>query len=356
MTSGANLSHSIPAAVVGVGGYTGVELAATLAGHPVLEVVGLFGSADRAGSRPVGEVDPRLRGVLDLPVEPGTPEAVAGCGARVVFLATPHAVSADLAPLLLEAGITVIDLSGAFRLKDEAVHLKHYGFARNAGLVERAVYGLPEVTREGLAGAALVACAGCYVTAATVPLAALARAGVIAPGTRPIVDAVSGVSGAGRHAGAEMSFCEVSAKPYGVLRHRHHPEIEAYSGTRVVFQPHLGAYDRGILATIHVELAPGVTAARVREVFASALGHEPMVRLLPLGVWPSVGAVARTNFIDIAWAVDEGSGVGGGHLIVFSALDNLLKGASAQAVQCANAALGIEETAGLLPERKGVPA
>jgi len=340
----------IPAAVVGAGGYTGAELVALLAGHPVFEVVALFGSGKSDGVRLISDIEPRLRTVCDLTVEPATLDGVLGSGAQVVFLATPHGVSAELAGPLLDAGVTVIDLSGAFRLKDDATHAAHYGFERDAGLVSEAVYGLPERTRAGLEGAAFVACAGCYVTGATVPLGALADAGAIAPGTRPIVDAVSGVTGAGRN--ASMNLSEVSSRPYGVGKHRHAPEIEAYAGTPIVFQPQLGAFDRGILATIHVELADGWDGARVSALFEGVLGHEAFVRLMPAGQFPSVAGVRRTNFVDLAWHVDEAHG----HLIVFSALDNLVKGASGQAVQCANAAIGLAETTGLLPSKTAVGA
>lgn len=333
----------IAAAVVGAGGYTGAELVWLLSHHPVLEAVALFGSGKSDGARPISEIEPRLRGVVDLAVEAASADAVLMSGAEVVFLATPHEVSAALAGPLVEAGRTVIDLSGAFRLKDAASHRAFYGFERDAGLTDEAVYGLPERTRAGLGGAVLVACAGCYVTAATIPLGVLADAGAVRAGTRPIVDAVSGVTGAGR--GAAMNLGEVSARPYGVGHHRHAPEIEANTGTGIVFQPHLGAFDRGILATIHAELALGWDAARVRGAFESALGEEPFVRLLPAGAWASVAGVRHTNFVDLSWHVDEA----GGHLIVFAALDNLVKGASGQAVQCANTALGMNETLGLLP-------
>lgn len=333
----------VPVAIVGAGGYTGAELVSVLANHPVFEVVSLFGSGKSEGVRLMSDIEPRLRTVCDLAVEPASIEGVIGSGAQLVFLATPHEVSAELAPSLLEAGITVIDLSGAFRLKDDATHAAFYGFERDPGLVAEAVYGLPERTRAGLEGAALVGCAGCYVTAATIPLGVLADAGAIASGTRPIVDAVSGVTGAGRN--AAMNLGEVSSRPYGVGKHRHAPEIETYAGTPIVFQPQLGAFDRGILATIHAELAEGWDAPRVAALFEGVLGHEPFVRLLPAGQYPSVAGVRYTNFIDLAWHVDESTG----HLIVFSALDNLVKGASGQAVQCANAALGLPETTGLLP-------
>ncbi|GJM18628.1 MAG: N-acetyl-gamma-glutamyl-phosphate reductase [Phycisphaeraceae bacterium] len=335
-------SGTIPVAIVGAGGFTGCELAWILAGHPVFETVALFGSGGGDGVRAIADVEPRLRGVVDLNIEAASVGEILASGARVVFLATPHGVSAELAGPLVNAGVTVVDLSGAFRLRDGALHAAHYGFARDAALVDEAVYGLPERTRGTLAGASLVACAGCYVTAASIPLGVLAEAGAFRAGTRPIVDAVSGVSGAGR--GASMNLGAVSARPYGVGSHRHAPEIEMNVGP-VVFQPQLGAYDRGILGTMHVELSPEWEGADVGAAFGRAFAGEPFVRVMPEGVWPSVAGVRGTNFIDVAWHVDEERA----HAVVFAAIDNLVKGASGQAVQCANIAVGIDETAGLLP-------
>ncbi|MEM7628759.1 MAG: N-acetyl-gamma-glutamyl-phosphate reductase [Planctomycetota bacterium] len=358
------LDHSgvLPAVVVGAAGYTGQELVRLLAPHPRLELAGVFGSGARDGSSLLSEIAPALRGVGDLALHATDVETIASIvrTGGVVFLATPHGASVGLAPAILDAapGALVADLSAGFRLKDSACYPAFYGFEHAApALLAGAVYGLPEVSRDGLGhvleGSRLVACAGCYVTAASIPLAALARAGAIASGTRPIIDAVSGVSGAGRGASLKTSFCELSATPYGVLNHRHRPEIEQAIATPVVFQPHLGAFDRGILATIHVELAPGFDAPMVGEVFASALGGEAFVRLLgdatasPGAPLPSVGAVRGTNRCDLAWAVETGAGAN--HLIVFSAIDNLVKGASGQAIQCVNAAMGWDEALGLLP-------
>jgi N-acetyl-gamma-glutamyl-phosphate reductase len=177
----------------------------------------------------------------------------------------------------------------------------------------------------------------------------LARAGKVRPGSRAIVDAISGVSGAGRSLNQRSLFCEVSVQAYGVLTHRHTPEIEAYSGVRTIFTPHLGPYDRGILATIHVEITSETTAAQVRQVYEQAYASEPFVRVLKAGAWPSVADVRGTNFCDIGMAMDESSG----HLIVCSAIDNLVKGAAGQGVQCMNLCLGFDETTAMA--QKSVP-
>jgi len=336
-------------AIVGAGGYSGAEVVSILLDHPRSTIVGVFGSASRAKADGAmaptfSEVFPRFAGMIDLPLLAGDVQSILACRPDAVFLATPHEASLELAPQLLRAGVKVFDLSAAFRLKDAALYPKHYGFPHTQpGLLEKAVYGLPELFRDLVAKADLVACAGCYCTSAILPLEPLVKAGAVAPGRRPIIDATSGVSGAGRSPALKSLFCEVSLQPYGVLSHRHQPEIDAFSGTGTVFTPHLGPYDRGILSTIHVDLAPGWTGARIGDTLHGAYDGEPFVRLCKTGVWPSVGGVKHTNFCDIGWAVDEANG----HAIIVSALDNLVKGAAGQAVQCMNIRLGFEEAMGL---------
>ena len=210
-------------------------------------------------------------------------------------------------------------------------------------LLSAAVYGLPELNRARIASAKLVAVPGCYPTSAILPLAPLVKAAAIAVGTRPIIDSTSGVSGAGRTPTAKTHLCEVSLQPYNVLKHRHNPEIDLYAGTPTVFTPHLGSYDRGILSTIHVELAAGWTSDRVGAALHESYQTEPFVRLYPTDRWPSVAGVRATNFCDVGWAVDEPNR----HLILVSAIDNLVKGAAGQAIQCMNIVCGLPETNGL---------
>lgn len=341
--------------VIGAAGYTGRELVRILCAHPGVTLAGLFGSERRAqsgaGDKPqlIADIHPSLRARCDLPVHAYDLAAVQRLAPKVALLATPHEASEAIAAELLSKapGVAVVDLSAAFRFRDPAVYPKHYGFTHaHPSLLERSVYGLPELLRTKLVNTDLVASAGCYPTSAILPLAPLVRAGAIDPSRRPIIDSTSGVSGAGRSPALKTLFCEVSLQPYGVLSHRHQPEIDAYTGCPTVFTPHLGAFDRGILSTIHCELAPGWTGARARDALASAYAGEPFVRLLPAGQWPSVAGVRGSNFIDIALQADDEQR----HLIVVSALDNLVKGASGQAVQCMNIRLGLPETAGLSPE------
>ncbi len=337
----------IRTAIVGATGYSGIELATILLRHPSAEIVGLFGSSARAKGTTFPDLAPSLRGRLPLIVNAADPEAIVRARPDAVFLCAPHEASLELAPELRRHDLVVFDLSGAFRLKDRALYPKHYGFEHTEpDLLAAAVYGLPELHRTAIAKADLVAVPGCYPTSAILPLAPLARAGAVRPGTRPIVDAISGVSGAGRTPAAKTHFCEVSVQPYNVLKHRHNPEIDAYTGAAggVVFTPHLGPYQRGIVATIHVELADGWTGVRARQALETEYANEPFIRLLAPDQWPSAAAVERTNFCDIGLAADDSRK----HLIVVSAIDNLTKGAAGQAVQCMNIRFGVPETAGLL--------
>ncbi len=338
---------SLRTVIIGAPGYSGIELAAILLRHPHAEIVGLFGSSRRADGVPAALADlaPALRGRLDLPIRPNDPDALAALKPDAVLLCTPHEASLELVPDLRRRALTVFDLSGAFRLKNRALYPKHYGFEHTEpDLLAAAVYGLPELNRAALACADLIAVPGCYPTSAILPIAPLAVAGALRPGTRAIIDATSGVSGAGRTPTSKSHFCEVSLQPYNVLRHRHNPEIDAYASAPTVFTPHLGPYARGILSTIHIELADGWNGARVRDTLADAYGREPFIRLLLPDTWPSVGAVERTNFCDIGLAADEA----GRHLILVSAIDNLTKGAAGQAVQCLNIRFGFPETTALL--------
>lgn len=341
--------------IVGASGYSGAELISILLGHPNANIVGLFGSARRDAGKPTTLADawPRFRGRLDLPVQATSVDAIHQLKPDAVFLATPHEASVELAPPLLSRELRVLDLSGAYRVKDAGMYPVYYGFEHHdMSVLNAAVYGLPELFREQLRGAAFVSVPGCYPTSAILAIAPIARAGAVArnaDGTprRVIVDSISGVSGAGRSASQANLFCEVSVRPYNVFKHRHNPEIDAYAGTPVIFTPHVGPYERGIVSTIHVELAPGFDTRRVSELMHTAYANEPFVRLCAPGQWPSVNDVAHSNFCDIAWAVDEANH----HLIIASAIDNLVKGAAGQAVQCMNIVLGLPEAAGLLGVR-----
>lgn len=325
-------------AVIGASGYAGGELLSLLLAHPACELVGAFGSGSGAAPPTVAEAHPRLRGATSLAIEAASPEAILASGPDAVFLATPHEASHALAPTLLEQGCVVLDLSAAFRLPDPAAYERHYGFAhRRPDLLARAAYGLAELEAEAIAASDLIAVPGCYPTSVILPLRPLAEAGILDPAGTVVVDAVSGVSGAGRGALARTSFCEVSLQAYGVMSHRHEPEIAAHGGVEVVFVPHLGPFPRGILSTLHLPLRRGVGEAALREILAAAYEGSPSVRLLPSGTWPSIAAVERTDFCDLGLAVHPSRP----HAVVSSAIDNLRKGAAGQAMQCLEIRFGL---------------
>ncbi|MFS1162902.1 N-acetyl-gamma-glutamyl-phosphate reductase, partial [Aeromonas salmonicida] len=253
--------------IVGASGYAGAELAALVQNHPELKLFGLYVSAgSQDAHKRFSSLHPQWVGALDQPLLPLDEDGMTRIltQADLVLLATAHEVSAELAPKFLAKGLPVFDLSGAFRVKDQQFYSSFYGFTHeNEQLLEQAAYGLAEWNSDAIAAAQLIAVPGCYPTASLCALKPLQQAGLIAEGWQPIINAVSGVSGAGRKAAINTSFCEVSLSPYGTFNHRHQPEISHHLGKEVLFQPHLGNYVRGILATIYVQLADGVTPTQV---------------------------------------------------------------------------------------------
>ncbi|HBI11955.1 MAG TPA: N-acetyl-gamma-glutamyl-phosphate reductase [Franconibacter pulveris] len=329
--------------IVGASGYAGAELATYVNRHPHMNITALTVSAQsNDAGKLLSDLHPQLKGILDLPLQPMSDINEFTRDLDVVFLATAHEVSHDLAPQFLEAGCVVFDLSGAFRVNDAAFYDKFYGFThQHPALLEQAVYGLAEWNVEKLKEAKLVAVPGCYPTAAQLSLKPLIDNGLLDLSQWPVINATSGVSGAGRKAAMSNSFCEVSLQPYGMFNHRHQPEIATHLGTEVIFTPHLGNFPRGILETITCRLKPGVTQAQVTEAFQQAYADKPLVRLYEKGV-PALKNVVGLPFCDIGFAMQ------GEHLIVVAAEDNLLKGASAQAMQCANIRFGFTETQSLI--------
>ncbi|MDO8963974.1 MAG: N-acetyl-gamma-glutamyl-phosphate reductase [Coriobacteriia bacterium] len=338
----------IRAAVVGAAGYTGIETVRLLLAHPGIEVTMVTSGAD--AGRCVEDLYPALAG-CGLIFE--APEPAAICrNADIAFLAVPHTAALAIAPGLLEAGIKVFDLSADFRLKDAAVYEAWYETPHTSPeLLDRAVYGLPELGREGLVGANLVACPGCYPTATILAAAPAIEAGLTVAGSKVLVDAKSGVSGAGRtpSAGTHYVTANEAVAPYKVGSHRHTPEIAqalsevAGAPVRVSFTPHLVPMSRGLLSTVYLDAAPGVTAADVIEAYVIRYGEEPFVTVHGPGRMPSTREVTGTNRAHIGVALDAASGT----IVVACAIDNLVKGSGGQAIQCANIALGLDETAGL---------
>ncbi|MDU4435961.1 MAG: N-acetyl-gamma-glutamyl-phosphate reductase [Pluralibacter gergoviae] len=329
--------------IVGASGYAGAELVTYVNRHPDMTITALTVSAQsNDAGKLISDLHPQLKGIVDLPLQPMSDISKFSAGVDVVFLATAHEVSHDLAPQFLAAGCVVFDLSGAFRVNDLAFYEKYYGFThQHPDLLEQAVYGLAEWSTGRLKDANLIAVPGCYPTAAQLSLKPLVDNNLLELNQWPVINATSGVSGAGRKAAISNSFCEVSLQPYGIVNHRQHPEISTHLGTDVIFTPHLGSFPRGILETITCRLKPGVTQPQVAEAFRQAYGDKPLVRLYDKGV-PALKNVVGLPFCDIGFAVQ------GEHLIIVAAEDNLLKGAAAQAVQCANIRFGFAETQSLI--------
>lgn len=328
--------------IVGASGYAGAELVAYVNRHPHMTITALTVSAQsNDAGKLISDLHPQLKGIVDLPLQP-MDDISEFSQADVVFLATAHEVSHDLAPQFLKAGCVVFDLSGAFRVNDPAFYDTYYGFThQHPDLLAQAVYGLAEWNHDQIKEATLVAVPGCYPTAAQLSLRPLIDADLLDLNQWPVINATSGVSGAGRKAALSNSFCEVSLQPYGVFHHRHHPEIAVHLGAPVIFTPHLGNFPRGILETITCRLKPGVTHDQVAAVFQDAYGDKPLVRLYDKGV-PALKNVVGLPFCDIGFAVKDE------HIIVVAAEDNLLKGAAAQAMQCANIRFGFAETQSLI--------
>jgi N-acetyl-gamma-glutamyl-phosphate reductase len=325
-------------AIAGATGYTGQELLRLLARHPAVSIAAAMSSGQSGrGPRPL----PALQHLWDGAIVPLSAESLKS-DADVVFLALPDAAAAELAPALVDAGVRVIDLSGAFRLRDSGLRRRWY--PETHALPDGLAYGLTERERGAVARARLVANPGCYPTAALLALAPLVEAGVLVRDADIIVDAKSGVSGAGKTPQERTHFSEVhgSLGAYGVFNHRHGAEIEQGVGRTVTFTPHLVPLDRGILATIYVRVAPGTTAEAIADVYEHAYHGDTFVRLVGPAL-PEIKHVAHTNFCDIGWRVDPS-----GRAIVVSVIDNLVKGASGQAVQNLNVMLGVDERTALL--------
>jgi N-acetyl-gamma-glutamyl-phosphate reductase len=328
-----NTYASVRVGVAGATGYAGIELVRRLARHPSVTLEAAMGSAGSEARRV-----PALSHIWDAPVMPLDVDRLSALDA--VFLAVPETLSAEVGPALAARGPRVFDLSGAFRLRDRALRQRWYPHSPDPELP--VTYGLTERYRGQLGQAQLVACAGCYPTAAILSLQPLVAAGLLEPGI--IIDAKSGVSGAGKTPTERTHFSEIhgSMAAYGVFAHRHAAEIEQELGLPVTFVPHLVPLDRGILETIYARLRPGVTGEDVRRTLDSAYEGSAFVRLTGADL-PEIKHVAHTNFCDIGWRISPD----GLQLVMVACIDNLVKGAAGQAIQNFNVAFGFPEAMGL---------
>jgi N-acetyl-gamma-glutamyl-phosphate reductase len=337
----------IPVAILGGSGYTGVELMRLLAAHPGFELVAV--SSRQYKDQAVAAVFPNLSPQIKLKYSDADPASLAQ-QASLVFLAVPHMAAMAAAPAILAAGAKIVDLSADFRLKDVAVYERYYGPHSCPELLTQTVYGLPEFYRAQLKAAKLTANPGCYVTSVLLPLLPLLKARLISCHSI-IANCASGVSGSGRKEAVSLLHGEIheNFRPYSVTQHRHTPEMEqelslaAGEEIKLTFTPHLLPIDRGILSTIYVIPQKGVKEADIRDCWRQAYGEEIFIVVLAAGVLPAVKQVRGTNLTQLAVATDGRSGL----LKIFSALDNLTKGASGQAVQNANIMTGQAEDLGL---------
>lgn len=339
------------AAIVGANGYSGEELCRILAAHPGVSLVAL--TSRQLAGKSVAEALPRLAGhpgVAGLTFVEPDPAALIDSEAEWFFLALPHGLAAEYAVPLVKAGKRVVDLSADFRLRSEGDYLEFYGSPHPApDLLWKAVYGLPEIYRDALAGAELTASAGCYPTSILLPLVPLLKEGLLAPASITVSSA-SGVSGAGRKADLPMLFgeCNESLRAYGLPKHRHLSEIEqeltiaADQAVLISFVPHLAPMTRGIHTTIFASPAPCCGFDLIRNALSLAYADEPFVRVSER--LPDTKNVSGTNFCDLSLRFDDRTG----RVILLSAIDNLVKGAAGQAVQNFNIMSGYPETQGLL--------
>lgn len=344
--------------VAGATGYSGRELIRIILSHRGWELVGAFSSrveegrgAASARERPLTEVHPELSGLTGMVCQPFDEAVLAALDPGLVFLATPNEFSHEVVPSLLSSGATVVDLSGAYRLRESALYPSYYGFEHiHPGPLSRAVYGMTELVRDQLPGAKLIANPGCYPTSIILAVAPLLEAGLVELSQPIICDSKSGVTGAGKAATSTTHFVEVneSFRAYNLFRHRHTPEIAqglgiALESGQLIFTPHLLPINRGILSTIYLKLRPGIGRADLVARWEATYRDSPLVRLFPETQLPEIKFVAGQPYCDLGATVDARSG----QAILVTAIDNLLKGAASQAVQNANLALGLPEEEGL---------
>lgn len=338
----------LKAAICGGSGYTGAELLRILAGHPEVKVTAI--TSERSQGKSPVEIYPHLAGYEHLVYEPLVPDALFN-KADFFFMALPHRASQPAVALFYKSGKKIVDLSADFRLKDPAVYEKWYKVPHDyQGVLKGAVYGLPELHRAKIKRSRLVANPGCYPTTAILALYPALKAGLIDPDWI-VIDSKSGTSGAGRQADTKYSFCEVNEgfMAYSVATHRHTPEIEqelraiSKREIKVNFTPHLLPVNRGMLSTVYTRLIKRTGTAEILSIYKRTYRDEPFLRVLDEGKFPNISAVKGTNRCDIGLKADERTGT----LIIVSAIDNLVKGASGMAVQNMNIMMGFPEETGL---------
>lgn len=329
--------------IIGASGYVGAELVKYLNCHTYVNIVSLFVSKNSIDvGKKFSDVHRQFRGIIDLTLQPLNDPLDVINNIDVVFLATDHIVSHHLAPMFLNHGIIVFDLSGAFRIKDYNIYKKYYNFEhQHIHWLNKAIYGLVEWERVSIEKGQLISIPGCYATAVQLGLKPIVMSKLIDRNQMPVINAISGVSGSGRQPTMTNSFCEVSVQPYNIFSHRHQPEIMSHLKIPIIFIPSLGSFKRGILATITCRLKYNIKYVDVLNSFSVFYKNKPLIRMFDADL-PSIQSVLGLPFCDIGFVLNEKT------IVIVVAIDNLLKGAAAQAVQCFNIRFNFLETLSLI--------
>ena len=324
--------------IVGASGYSGAELVNYINRHMFSKIKKIFVSENSSHiGKLFSELHQEFKNIIDLPFEAINYDTLIEKDIDAVFLATDHHVSYSLVPFFLSLNCVVFDLSGAYRVKNTDTYLKYYGFShQHQDILKRSVYGLAEWNKQEIKRAELIAVPGCYATCIQLALKPLIKENFLNDEFIPIINAISGVSGAGRKANITNSFCEVSLHPYNVFTHRHTPEIIEHLGIPVIFIPHLGSFSRGILASITCKLKCNFTFQDIYNLYNTVYKEKPLIRVYEKN-FPSIKAVVKLPFCDIGFIIKDK------YIVIIAAEDNLLKGAAAQAIQCFNIRFGFSE-------------
>ncbi|QCI16890.1 N-acetyl-gamma-glutamyl-phosphate reductase [Buchnera aphidicola (Aphis helianthi)] len=329
--------------IVGASGYSGAELVNYINRHKFARIKKIFLSKDSIDiGKLFSDLHPEYTNIINLSFESIENFALIKNNIDVVFLATDHNVSHTLVPFFIEHNCVVIDLSGAYRINDISIYLEYYGFIHQyKKILKKSVYGLAEWNQKKIKEAKLIAIPGCYATCIQLALKPILESNILSKSYIPIVNAISGVSGAGRKPSINNSFCEVSLSPYNIFTHRHTPEIIAHLGIPIIFIPHLGPFARGIIATITCKLKTNVKLNHIYDIYNIFYKDKSLIRVYQ-NTFPSIKGIVKLPFCDIGFTIQDE------YLVIVTAEDNLLKGAAAQAIQCFNIRFGFNETESII--------
>lgn len=329
--------------IVGASGYSGAELVNYIHRHKFARIKKIFVSEDSIDlGKSFFDLYPEYTNMINLKFESVTKFTLIKENIDVVFLATDHHISHTLVPVFMKYNCVVIDLSGAYRMNNITIYSEYYGFIHSyQKLLKQAVYGLAEWNFKKIQKANLIAVPGCYATCIQLALKPLIEADFLSKSYMPIVNAISGVSGAGRKPNINNSFCQVSLAPYNIFTHRHTPEIIEHLGIPVLFIPHLGSFSRGIIATITCKLNKHLQLSHIYDIYNTFYQHKSLIRIYK-NTFPSIKGIEKLPFCDIGFAIKNE------YLVIVTAEDNLLKGAATQAVQCFNIRFGFSETESIM--------